>query len=140
MSGKKIVNQKRKPKGLTNEQISFIWKLRDNGLNQREIQNKLQTTRYYVRKTLRGNRPIPPKRLAPEPEYESDDDFLEEDLNNLRISTAIPKKEPDYNNDDNIDNEINWIDVELDIDIAEDEEFSESEEDIQYSPRTYILG
>lgn len=63
----KIVKQIRKTSGLTDEQICMIWELKDHGLNQREIQEKIQTTRYYVRKTLKGHRPIPPQRQVPHP-------------------------------------------------------------------------
>ncbi len=156
-SMKPYYKRKTQNRSLTDEQICMIWELKDQGLNQREIQEKVQTTRYYVRKTLKGPRPIPPQRNPPEPEYD-EEDYEDEDLDdqfeNLAISQKVPRPQQtnektekpvyDFAQDDNIDGDIDWIDDTIEstalyededeyesetpiVEELDDEEFSESE-------------
>ncbi len=123
----KIKRAKRTP---TDEQILMIWQLKDDGLTQIQIKDQVGTTRYYVRKILKGTRPIPiPKRIAPE--VEDDDELFEDYDSDIDDSflNGIPDEE--FNNLD--------ISEKDNIDFTDFSDEASTEEEIDISPRTYIL-
>lgn len=83
---------------LTDEQIILIWEFKDLNYTQIQIADEVGTSRYYVRKTLKSNRPT---EVLNYPDIAIDDDSLEsevlEEINQLAISQSVPK-----NNEDNM--------------------------------------
>ena len=134
----------RKTHQLTDKQISKIWELKNAGMTQMQIKDKVGTTRYFVRKILRMTPPAQDivsesdesvesvesiESVETEIDYqdiidrnpeelestEEDEYYIDEEIDQLQISENSTEKneKPIYDfSQDNIEEEINWDDLD----------------------------